>query len=189
MEGWLDDLIEQIVQSAFFSSALVRLIDDDQIKGAQPQSHRAFQPYAQGLCTAVLRGIECRRPGGVPGQFLYEKSRGGCVRHLFQCRDDALGGQLDVLILGHRAVTVASRPSVLALSPLGIEFREQEPAPGLASCPQSPVAEDMGDKQHLFIQPELPFFFLPFTQVLQETAQERRRHDAHMAQFLLPLVA
>ena len=72
---------------------------------------------------------------------------------------------------------------------LGGFIREQEPAPGLAPCSQSPVAEDMGDEQHLFIQPELPLFFLPFTQVLQETAQERGRHDSRMAQFLLPLVA
>src|SRR5690606_9500372 len=67
---WLqDDSFQQAGKSGIIATALVCLIDDDQVKDAEPESNCTLKPVSELSVSLVPLGIQSTRPRGVLRQF------------------------------------------------------------------------------------------------------------------------
>ncbi|WP_395351710.1 hypothetical protein [Variovorax sp. UC122_21] len=191
----LYDEVQQAVEIAFLAPALVRLVDDHEIEGAQPEAHHLFERAPEYRALEVVAGVEQRRLAAPAVQL---GAGGQCIQQgLVRIPKDPLRRGGDAVVVHLPASPVATRKAAAsraACAGQGQRGRQQCPLPvGLGIALDRPVAKGMRDQQRRGLSPGLlragPL--LPRIQVCVQASNDQGRVlDVRLAlQLFAPLIA
>src|ERR1700694_5318920 len=64
-----DDVVEHAREAAVIASALMRLVNDNQVKNSQSEAHDVFQPFAKRIIASVPLSVKRLRPADFRKKF------------------------------------------------------------------------------------------------------------------------